>query len=131
MDVKHQKKSLGRIVFGLFGKNSPKTVTNFRHICLRGINGSTYVGSNFHRVINRFLIQGGDIINGDGTGSTSIYGDYFEDEDIEIEHNRPAYHSNQFPMFVETQISLCFLCIKSYFEIVVHKIREANYRYIF
>uniref|UniRef100_A0A1A9VXN4 Peptidyl-prolyl cis-trans isomerase n=1 Tax=Glossina austeni TaxID=7395 RepID=A0A1A9VXN4_GLOAU len=91
MDVKHQKKSLGRIVFGLFGKNSPKAVTNFRHICLRGINGSTYVGSNFHRVINRFLIQGGDIINGDGTGSTSIYGDYFEDEDTEIEHNRPGY----------------------------------------
>lgn len=91
MDIKHQKKSLGRLVFGLFGKRAPKAVTNFRHICLRGINGTTYVGSEFHRVINRFLVQGGDIVNHDGTGSISIYGDYFEDEALDIEHNRPGY----------------------------------------
>ncbi|XP_037957609.1 peptidyl-prolyl cis-trans isomerase, rhodopsin-specific isozyme [Teleopsis dalmanni] len=91
MDIKHKKKPLGRIVFGLFGKAAPKAVTNFRHICLRGINGTTYVGSKFHRVIERFIIQGGDIINGDGTGSISIYGDFFEDEALHIEHNRPGY----------------------------------------
>lgn len=91
MDVKHQKKPMGRIVFGLFGKKAPKTVTNFRHICLRGINGTTYVGSEFHRVVNRFLIQGGDIVNNDGTGSISIYGDFFKDEALDIEHNRPGY----------------------------------------
>lgn len=65
LDVKHQKKPLGRIVLGLFGKIAPKAVANFRHICLRGINGTTYAGSKFHRVINRFLIQGGDILNGE------------------------------------------------------------------
>ncbi|XP_011210097.2 peptidyl-prolyl cis-trans isomerase, rhodopsin-specific isozyme [Bactrocera dorsalis] len=91
LDVKHQKKPLGRIELGLFGKIAPKAVANFRHICLRGINGTTYAGSRFHRVINRFLIQGGDILNGDGTGSTSIYGDYFEDEALTVEHNRPGY----------------------------------------
>lgn len=91
IDVKHQKKPLGRIVFGLFGKLAPKAVSNFRHICLRGINGTTYVGSKFHRVINRFLIQGGDIINGDGTGSISKYGDFFADEALNVEHNRPGY----------------------------------------
>lgn len=91
MDVKHQKKPLGRIVFGLFGKRSPKAATNFRHICLRGINGTTYVGSEFHRVVTRFLIQGGDIVNNDGTGSISIYGDFFEDEAVDIEHIRPGY----------------------------------------
>ncbi|XP_054742272.1 peptidyl-prolyl cis-trans isomerase, rhodopsin-specific isozyme [Anastrepha obliqua] len=91
LDVTQQTKPLGRIVLGLFGKIAPKTVVNFRHICLRGINGTTYVGSKFHRVINRFLIQGGDIVNGDGTGSTSIYGDYFEDEALSVEHNRPGY----------------------------------------
>ncbi|XP_067624732.1 peptidyl-prolyl cis-trans isomerase, rhodopsin-specific isozyme [Eurosta solidaginis] len=91
IDVKHQKKPLGRIVLGLFGKIAPRTVANFRHICMRGINGTTYVGSKFHRVINRFLIQGGDIVNGDGTGSTSIYGDYFEDEALNVQHIRPGY----------------------------------------
>lgn len=65
LDVKHQKKSLGRIEIGLFGKIAPKAVANFRHICMRGINGTTYAGSKFHRVINRFLIQGGDILNGE------------------------------------------------------------------
>lgn len=31
------------------------------------------------------------VIAGDGTGSTSIYGDYFEDEALTVEHNRPGY----------------------------------------
>ncbi|XP_068141753.1 peptidyl-prolyl cis-trans isomerase, rhodopsin-specific isozyme [Drosophila tropicalis] len=93
MDVKHNKQPLGRITFGLFGKLAPKTVANFRHICLRGINGSSYVGARFHRIVDRFLVQGGDIVNGDGTGSISIYGAYFEDEAkaLDIEHNRPGY----------------------------------------
>uniref|UniRef100_A0A1I8P8X2 Peptidyl-prolyl cis-trans isomerase n=1 Tax=Stomoxys calcitrans TaxID=35570 RepID=A0A1I8P8X2_STOCA len=91
MDVKHKKQPMGRIIFGLFGERAPKATANFRHICSRGINGTTYVGSEFHRVVDRFIIQGGDIVNGDGTGSTSIYGEYFEDEALDIEHIRPGY----------------------------------------
>lgn len=112
MDVKHNKHPLGRITFGLFGKVAPKAVANFRHICLRGINGTSYVGARFHRVIDRFLVQGGDILNGDGTGSISIYGDYFEDEEkgLEVEHNRPGYlgmanrgpHTNGCQFYVTT-----------------------------
>ncbi|XP_055919958.1 peptidyl-prolyl cis-trans isomerase, rhodopsin-specific isozyme [Eupeodes corollae] len=91
IDVKINKKPAGRIVFGLFGEEAPKTVKNFRHICLKGINGTTYIGSKFHRVIDRFMVQGGDIVSGNGLGSASIYGDYFEDENLSIEHLRAGY----------------------------------------
>lgn len=30
------------------------------------------------------MLLGGDIVNNDGTGSVSIYGEYFDDESFEI-----------------------------------------------
>lgn len=57
-DVKQGKEDFGRIVIGLFGEIAPKTVKNFAYIALRGINGKTYTGTSFHRVIPRFMIQG-------------------------------------------------------------------------
>lgn len=58
MDISHNGEQIGQIVFGLFGELAPKTVENFRSLCVEGIEGMSYKGSIFHRVIDKFIIQG-------------------------------------------------------------------------
>lgn len=62
----------GAIKLELFAKDAPKTVDNFTKLAGQGF----YNGLTFHRVINDFVIQGGDP-KGDGTGGP---GYSFEDE---------------------------------------------------
>ncbi len=74
----------------LFDKDVPSTCKNFREIAIKGINGKSYKNSIFHRVIKDFMLQGGDIINSNGTGSISIYGDNFKDENFIFKHDKPG-----------------------------------------
>lgn len=65
----------GTIRAVLFEEDAPKAVENFITHAEEGY----YDGLTFHRVINEFMIQGGDP-NGDGTGGESIWGESFKDE---------------------------------------------------
>ena len=53
--------SRGKIVCDLFPKEAPNTVNNFVFLAREGF----YNGTKFHRVINDFMVQGGDP---EGTG---------------------------------------------------------------
>lgn len=78
--------NMGDIKIKLFPEKAPKTVENF---VTHSKNGY-YNGLKFHRVINDFMIQGGDP-RGNGTGGESIWGGSFSDEfDPELHNLRGA-----------------------------------------
>ena len=67
--------NMGVIKMRFFPNAAPKTVYNFKALAASGY----YDGLTFHRVINDFMIQGGDP-KGNGTGGESIWGETFADE---------------------------------------------------
>ncbi|HKJ81347.1 MAG TPA: peptidylprolyl isomerase [Ignavibacteriaceae bacterium] len=75
MDVAVIKTNMGTIEFQLFSEVAPKAVENFEGLAKKGY----YDGVTFHRVIDNFMIQGGDP-TGTGRGGESIWGKPFEDE---------------------------------------------------
>ena len=73
VDVLHT--TLGDISIRLFPAYTPKTVENF----VTHAKDGYYNGITFHRVINDFMIQGGDP-TATGCGGESIWGRSFKDE---------------------------------------------------
>ncbi|KAI9784820.1 MAG: Peptidyl-prolyl cis-trans isomerase H [Geoglossum umbratile] len=87
---------LGRIKMELFADVTPKTAENFRQFCTGETKNPQgrpqgYKGCKFHRVIKDFMVQGGDFLHGDGTGSATIYGTRsFADENFMKKHDAPG-----------------------------------------
>jgi peptidyl-prolyl cis-trans isomerase B (cyclophilin B) len=66
---------LGTIAVKLFAKEAPLAVENFIRLAQQGY----YQDTIFHRVVQDFMIQGGDP-EGTSDGGNSIWGHEFEDE---------------------------------------------------
>jgi cyclophilin family peptidyl-prolyl cis-trans isomerase len=81
------KTNMGNIEVELFQDKTPKTVENFVGLAKKGY----YKGVIFHRVIDNFMIQGGDP-TGTGRGGESIWGGKFEDEfSPDLKFDKPGY----------------------------------------
>ena len=75
----------GDIVIELFEKEAPNLSDNFYWLAKSG----KYNNTIFHRVIDGFMIQGGDFENSDGTGGTGFKQKYVLDEFSEsLSHTR-------------------------------------------
>ncbi|HIU35103.1 MAG TPA: peptidylprolyl isomerase [Candidatus Fimenecus excrementigallinarum] len=74
--------NMGTVRVRLFPEYAPKAVENFKTHAKNGY----YNGLIFHRVIQDFMIQGGDP-TGSGMGGESIWGESFEDEFTPLLHN--------------------------------------------
>ena len=95
----------GPIVLRFFADEAPKTVENFTGLAEK----KYYDGVGFHRVIDGFMIQGGDP-DGTGRGGESFFGNPFEDEfsdkalnnrgSISMANSGPATNGSQF--FINT-----------------------------
>ncbi|KNZ81180.1 Peptidyl-prolyl cis-trans isomerase H [Termitomyces sp. J132] len=94
MDINIGETPAGRLKMELHSDIVPRTAENFRQLCTGEYRVNSrpqgYKGATFHRVVPNFMCQGGDFVKGDGTGSFSIYGDKFPDENFKEKHIGPG-----------------------------------------
>jgi len=74
-EIAVMKTSMGTITLRFFTKQAPLAVANFKGLAAKGY----YDGIIFHRVMDNFMIQGGDP-TGTGYSGESLWGGKFQDE---------------------------------------------------
>ena len=87
----------GTLVLRVYEDSHPRTAKNFLALA-RGDKGRgrvfgkplAYAGTPIHRVAKDFMIQGGDVVAGDGTSGESIYGKTFKDEHTHLKFDAPG-----------------------------------------
>ena len=99
-DISIGGKAAGTLIFELRQDLVPMASENFRCLCSgkmekKSVNKSLgkrlhFKGTRFHRILPGVMLQGGDVIRGDGTAGESIYGDTFEDENFLLRHTGPG-----------------------------------------
>ena len=115
LDIAIGGQPAGRIEIDLHD-DTPLTSENFRALCTGergdGTQGKPlhFKGCPFHRIINGFMAQGGDITRGDGRGGESIYGAKFDDENFTHLHTGKGILSmaNAGPGTNSSQFFMCF-----------------------
>lgn len=78
------ERDLGELKLAVFGSVAPKTVDNFVQLAL-GTKGFGYKDCEFHRIIEDFMVQGGNHAKG---GKSIHKGGRFDDEEFVLNHNK-------------------------------------------
>lgn len=87
------KENVGKIVMELFYDITPNSAMNFLALCTGDYGiGKVYKkplhlkGTRFFRIVPQYMAQGGDIVNGNGSGGECIWGERFADENFMRKH---------------------------------------------
>lgn len=105
MDVENY----GKVVIELDGEAAPVTVTNFVNLTKDGF----YDGLTFHRIMEGFMIQGGDPTGtGNGGSSTTIKGEFKENGyDNPISHKTGVISMARNAYNLDSASSQFFICV--------------------
>jgi len=81
LDLKIDQEPVGKLIIELRADKVSKTAENFRQLCTgEKEEGATYKGSKFHRVVEKFMMQGGEILSGSCK--------QFDDENFKLFHDK-------------------------------------------